>query len=907
MVSNSTALIPYLLDDRDLSWHLRRWRDEAKKRPFEGETHWDDVWFPQGVEALLAELGGLLKLPNGNLAPHQAFLLAFLRQLETPRDLLNTVLPRHRELYYRQMLGVSERPAVPDRVVVGAELVGGEQERLIPAGTLLDGGQDAQQNPQHYALDRHLLANAGRCSDLFYYRPGAQGAAGRSRRVYSEADGITWPEGGLRLFEAAVAEDETPALGGRLIASAALALNRGERVIKLGFSQKPEAPERLLAWVTAGGEWLPVATSWSDPLLALSLSAEAPAIEAAPGLDGWSFAKPLLKLVHQDGLAVPPVKDVWLTVTDAQDPWLATDEGRVGLNEPVHPFGLEPKRGNAFYLTCSDWVKPAGTLTLTLTPEWQGLPEESFGAWYTGYTSIGGGALVPPMANNSFKLKAFLRHAQGGVAPVELTLFAGANDSAPQAHDWQVAFDAFSQALPDSQDPRDGPCLCLELANQDFRHDEYWYHQTTATPESPLWKPPRTALLKRLRVKYEYTCDLDGGDDVQVVLTPFGHANVWASQDQHLLYLGWSGVRPGQELSLYWKLRSPLSQAVTWSYLRQGNDWAPLDAEIRDETEGFSRSGLWRTRLPGDAADAAPAMPAGRHWLRAVWQADDGGMRAEETAPPSSMPWLYGVLSNAVTATRVSGEDPVLPGDTIAHPVETLDGVQGFLQPWPSEGGQAAEDMPAFMARIARRLVHRQRILTRQDIPVLLLERFPELYDVRLAETAQASEEGEDERTLHLVVIPVPHERDNTDPLRPLLNPARLERMAAEVRRLASPWLAFELSNPLYRDVAVRYRLRFQEGLSPDFGYQQTREALTSHYMPWGEADSDAAVALGVDLDYYQLLTVIQGQPWVEQVLELTLDGGQEAVAAGPLEVLILEFGDPLAARDGLSAAPLPR
>ena len=178
MDANEITRDPFVLDDRTLQWHLKKWLEEAKKQAGDTGIHWDGFWFPQGSDDdLMVRLQALLNAPEGDLPPQQAFLLAFLRQLETPQALLNTVAARHRDLYYRKMLGPSERAPVADHVVVGVELVSGIKERLIAAGTLLDGAQDAQQSPQQYALDSNVVANGGHFSDLGWTLPTALSAS----------------------------------------------------------------------------------------------------------------------------------------------------------------------------------------------------------------------------------------------------------------------------------------------------------------------------------------------------------------------------------------------------------------------------------------------------------------------------------------------------------------------------------------------------------------------------------------------------------------------------------------------------------------------------------------------------------------------------------------------------------
>lgn len=194
------------------------------------------------------------------------------------------------------------------------------------------------------------------------------------------------------------------------------------------------------------------------------------------------------------------------------------------------------------------------------------------------------------------------------------------------------------------------------------------------------------------------------------------------------------------------------------------------------------------------------------------------------------------------------------------------------------------------MNRVARRLAHRGRIVTRADISELLLERFKELHEVRIADTVQqVPARHEEQARLQLVVIPALGEQDNSDPLQPKLSSARLSKMEDYVRSLASPWLLFSLDNPTYIFVKVYYELSFIDGMSEDYGYQQVVDTMAKRFMPWGTTGGEGAVAVGVNLDYYEVLTALLQMPWVKSVERLELDGAEASIIAQPSQVLILE------------------
>lgn len=362
------------------------------------------------------------------------------------------------------------------------------------------------------------------------------------------------------------------------------------------------------------------------------------------------------------------------------------------------------------------------------------------------------------------------------------------------------------------------------------------------------------------------------------------------------LFLGFESVGPGQNLTLHWQLQSPAPLATSWQYLNQDNRWAPLSATVNDGTDGLFRSGAWLATVPPDATLHANRMPDGRLWIRTqilpIWRharptADEGG---------SGYPWIRGIDTNSGIAERVIGsagefaeyEYPI-PAETITRLVEPIDGIETVRQPWPSEGGRVAEAEAEFNARVAQRLWHRNRALTWREIKTLLLDAYPEIHDA-LPPTTD-SDQAVGARSFNLVIIPAHGYQDNEDPLRPVFNAARLDAMARYMKAHLSPWLTLTLVNPVFRNVHVSYEIAFVPGANEAYCYETIKRALELRYMPWG-TDGISPVLSGYRLDYYDVVTFIQSQPFVEKVKTLTLEpepaSRQVSVEATHGEVLIL-------------------
>ncbi|MDA8481218.1 hypothetical protein NNO04_21370 [Citrobacter sp. Awk 4] len=282
----------FVLDDRSDETLLQQIHDYAAIIPFDTTGHsWADLLFmpmTPGNTALtpaaLAQLFDNTDSADGKLFPQQVFLLAFLQLLKTPRTLLNTFPAAHRELYYRDLLGGSEKAAQADQVALSLTLKPTVRECFIPAGTLFDGGQDSAGTPLHYALDQSLLVNRSTFSDLCWVQPDPTDTIDKVNdrqlfRVAYDQQKSAWPTQGYRLFDPETSQQ--PVVNGRLVASSLLAMTAGDRTITLTSASNINSASISVAQVSSGGQWLDL--TLPDPAtdtttLVLRLSEDAPAI-----------------------------------------------------------------------------------------------------------------------------------------------------------------------------------------------------------------------------------------------------------------------------------------------------------------------------------------------------------------------------------------------------------------------------------------------------------------------------------------------------------------------------------------------------------------------------------------------------------------------------------------------------
>ena len=304
----------FMLDNRTALYHLKFLEQYARHIPYSGNLSWADYLFMNGnTPEKLAELYQNPSKADGHLPPHQAMLLALLAMQETPKALMNYFPDAHCDLYYRQLLQLRERDAVPSQVVLGIELESSTPELMVPAGTLFSAGQDNQGTPVEFGLDADLLANQGVWSDLRWCLPSTEAATGTSAIVYDDEQ--SWPKEGMPLFSPV--EQDIPILTGRMLASAGLTSDPN---FEYRYTVTFSAPlVDVYTWlpgaeISSGSQWLALdALTYSDTnghVLTLSLPLGRGETSAPEGLDGAEFTVPVLRLSGSDGQSLPAINDI---------------------------------------------------------------------------------------------------------------------------------------------------------------------------------------------------------------------------------------------------------------------------------------------------------------------------------------------------------------------------------------------------------------------------------------------------------------------------------------------------------------------------------------------------------------------------------------------------------------------
>jgi hypothetical protein len=107
--------------------------------------------------------------------PHYALFLAFLKLFEQTNTETNTLTQRHLDFYYKEVLKLKAKPAVPGHAFLLMELAKQVDMHELKTGELFQAGKDGNKIEAFFANDRDFVANQAKVVELrTVYRHGEE-------------------------------------------------------------------------------------------------------------------------------------------------------------------------------------------------------------------------------------------------------------------------------------------------------------------------------------------------------------------------------------------------------------------------------------------------------------------------------------------------------------------------------------------------------------------------------------------------------------------------------------------------------------------------------------------------------------------------------------------------------------
>ncbi len=587
-------------------------------------------------------------------------------------------------------------------------------------------------------------------------------------------------------------------------------------------------------------------------------------IELADTVQSYSY--PVLRSIELSSTKIS------VDVTGVENLNLQNDQTTLPIGKNINPFGFRPVLGSNFYIGSRE-VFSKSLENLKIHLEWHGLPTgaNGFQTHYSGYT---------PRSNGSFQAQAYLLDDRSwGDSKKTIRLFAGTAAPATfQSHELNSSDLDTLEPEPELADfitwspSSKRGFLKLSLTGADFGHNEFpklFANQvilkSKATDPNSVTLPnePYTPEVKSVKLDYTASDSFVPGESNW---NSFFHIGAFGESKQELvpallladypdegyLLIGLKNHLLGQSIQLLINVLDGSANPekavplVVWKYL-SGNEWKTFDKLdlVLDETNGLIQTGLVGLTMPRAADTAHTIVGEGLTWIMATV--------AENS---DAIPDFTDVIAQAILVTfEDQGNDPnrltaALPAKTIAKLKISQPQVSKIDQPFASFGGKTAEASENYYTRISERLRHKQRAITRWDYEHLVLEYFPEIYQVNVQNHTEFGGNLENYRALaprHVTVVLVANVQNKNaiDPLRPKASVALIAQVREFLSGICSPGVFLHVVNPVYEELQVKTNVRFVSGVDRSFYAKKLEDDLKAFLSPWAFQTPEAFTFTG--------------------------------------------------------------
>ena len=611
---------------------INYYKDDDPDKPAGDWQHFFES--ESNVHALLKRVG------DGDIEPHMALFVSFLKLLTYPQKHLNELPKRHLDFYYKEILQIRKKPIEPDRVHILFELAKNASEEFLEPGTSLNAGKDDGGKPMTYDTITPLVVNQAKVasiksvyvdqqdgSEILRHAPAAKSADGVEEEL---EDGESWSAFGNQAWP-------NPELA-FYIASDLLLLKEGTRKISLKFKLRNDitiAKSHLKAFLTGKEEWIEASVTGTDDntsthnfIIDLKVDPDADPITAYDEevyQAGLPTSKPALKIVFTKAEDYDLLKNADITelnlqvqVEGATALELKNELGNIDPEKPFMPFGSRPKIGSRLSIKYAELSgKPVSNVEFNM--EWLNTPS-NFSVHYSHYeTAINdqkdqnrlntenyGTYMAEAVHKNYveahdttlFLMQPMIYYIEGNIPPPdEMKSTFKAELRSPFINGTEN-FELFLNVPQISSNSSAGtkkvanPNITFTL-KESFYHDLYskiYVNAVLTAPENgeaDLPNEPYTPLLDRLKMNYtahENVSFSTGGEASSVMYHqhPFGvkrveeNAALVPDYSFSELYIGLDGMSAGSNISLLFQVAEGTEDPLLSTFEDGDIDWWAL-------------------------------------------------------------------------------------------------------------------------------------------------------------------------------------------------------------------------------------------------------------------------------------------------------------------------------------------
>ena len=404
-------------------------------------------------------------------------------------------------------------------------------------------------------------------------------------------------------------------------------------------------------------------------------------------------------------------------------------------------------------------------------------------------------------------------------------------------------------------------------------------------------KQPYTPIIEHLKVNYTTAArevmlrkqDIEDCDVKLIHIYPFGHVQVFPGPKKSRsflfpqldqkgnLYIGLTQVRSTDIVSIGFELIPAVyihtvinAPTIEWQYMAN-NEWEPIgDLLLEDTTNGLIRSGVVKIRMPKTIQYDNTRLPLGKFWIRATY---DGIQDLN-----SKIKNVFTQAVALISTDAVSNDIPDRHGEIKIKKIyfESKKGIDQIKGPFALEIKESDESKDSFYHEISDQLRHKNQGSSNWDIERLVLDRFKQIEKIRVYGKSNRPNELVKGSSVQIVLIP-----KNS-----LVNGARKRSLNVDfntllevkeyVSQFVSPFVKVEVSNPVYEELKVRCKVKFNDIQRGGYLRNMLNSELISYLSPDIE-HIDVEKGFDEAISKTEILNFIESRPYVDFVTEFSV------------------------------------
>ncbi len=884
--------------------------------PFKGTLAYDN-WV-KDIETKIAAYE-----EDANLTPHLTLFISFIQLLDYSKERFNNLTKRHLDFYFNQVLNVHKRDVTEDSVYLIFQLAQKALQEVIPQGTQLDAGRDKNGKRLLYKTDEEIVVSKAQVVGLKSILTDSEAPYIKASPVANSLDGLgeELPEENQFWWPFGYADKEASSsdfielqegILGFAIASPVLSLEEGDRKITIDLEFEnankfvlssevaSDFQDSLKIECTSEEEWFSeevtqeVNSTTKGVQIILNIPITAPALSSYNEeihLKKMNTNYPIIRFLLKGDSYFEAYKyllknslsnvRVSATVSNIQNIEASNDNGTINLKNPFTPFSSLPTKGGNFQITIPEVFEKKWS-TIDVKIYWKNTPN-SFVDHYEAYKDQNGASSITKSnydtGNSTVPKDDYFRATLSTFKdnvwdenPNDLILF---KKDTTGDYVTEIKLNAVGEFLSNK--------LRLTL-NQSFLQEVYPTIYTLSLLNNGTSKlipnQPYVPLIERIELGYTASEEFKGLDNNRVSVFQedvFGHLELKNVVGEKIVpthttggefYIGLSAL-PGEQVSLLIKTldgsENSLAdtfedgESIEWQIL-SNNTWLDMSEYIiADQTINLLKSGIFRFNIPSNLSADSTILPNGTVWIRAL-----------SNKSYDAVCKLQNVFTQVSEATFVNSNNEIshfqdgLPNGTISKMLKRIPKIKEVIQPYESFGGIEEETDELFYRRISERLRHKNRAVTQWDYEHLILQEFPDIYNVKcLNHTSETS--FEDPGNVTLIVIPNTKLKNSFDIYQPRVSRSRIKEIKQYIEKLTTIQVATNVINPDYEEIKIEVEVKFYEQFDAKFYAKQLDEDLKKYFSPWA-FDNTKEISFNVNVNRNVIVNYMERLPYVDYI-----------------------------------------